>query len=149
MPNDFDSLLAAASGNEAQPKEEKTTASATAKAEPKQPPAKAKTTKAKTKNKAKPKPEPEARTSDELNTAERFVEQLSEGILGPKVKRGTEKSIGKSKDPDYSKLTVYVREKLHQKLRVHSMARRAEISELVEQALRLYFKENPLKFDDE
>lgn len=54
---------------------------------------------------------------------------------GQRVKRGTEQSIGKSANPDYDKVTVYIRSDIAHALRVVSAYRKTEMSQLVEDAV--------------
>lgn len=54
---------------------------------------------------------------------------------GQRVKRGTDGSIGKSANPDYDKVTVYVRAEIAHALRVVSAYRKTEMSQIVEDAI--------------
>jgi hypothetical protein len=49
--------------------------------------------------------------------------------------------VGKSKDSNYKKVTLYLTKDLHFKLRSHSLATTEDMSDLVEQVMNDYFKQ--------
>lgn len=53
-----------------------------------------------------------------------------------KVPRGTDNSLGKSKNPNYDKITVYISADVAHALRVFCAVERREMSELVEGLIR-------------
>lgn len=53
----------------------------------------------------------------------------------------TQEKVGKSKDANYKKVTLYLTKELHFKLRSHSLATEEDMSDLVEQVMTDYFKQ--------
>ncbi len=60
------------------------------------------------------------------------------------VKRGHDASIGKSADPNYDKVTVYIRSDIAHALRVVSAFEKAEMSQLVEDAVEKRIRQSAI-----
>lgn len=51
-----------------------------------------------------------------------------------------QEKVGKSKDSNYKKVTLYITKALHFKLRSHTLATEEDMSELVERVMTEYFQ---------
>jgi hypothetical protein len=75
----------------------------------------------------------------EKNRFAGFEALKSEPVEKPQIDQG---KVGKSKDSNYKKVTLYLTTDLHFKLRSHSLTTTEDMSDLVEQVMMDYFKQS-------
>ena len=56
------------------------------------------------------------------------------------IPKSVPKTMGKSRDPDYDKVTMYLTKDLHKRLRTETLLADEDMSDLVERVMQEYFE---------